>query len=100
MGPIGPQGVPGGMNSYQIASAVNAGTFTSGARLSARAVCPAGMRVLGGGVAQTPPAGFAVSLVQVSSFPDTNASWFAEFRNNQSVSLPSITITVYAICAN
>jgi len=88
------------MNTYQIASAVNAGTLTSGARLSARAVCSAGMRVLGGGVTQTPPAGFSVSLVQVSSYPDTNASWFAEFRNNQSVSLPSITITVYAICAN
>jgi hypothetical protein len=35
-----------------------------------------------------------------SSYPDTVQSWYAELRNMSGVSLGSITITVYAVCAN
>jgi hypothetical protein len=34
----------------------------------------------------------------VSSYPATNQSWFAEFRNNLGVSYGAVTITVYAVC--
>jgi hypothetical protein len=97
-GPAGPQGAPG-VSGYQIVTATNSLALASGKLLNAKAQCPIGTRVFGGGVSQTPPAGFAVSLTQVSSYPDTNQSWFAEFRNIQSYTLPTVTISVYAICA-
>jgi len=40
-----------------------------------------------------------MSLTLISSYPDTQQSWFAEFRNNTSVSMGLVTVTVYAICA-
>ena len=97
-GPAGPQGVPG-ISGYQIVTATNSAGLAAGKFLNAKAQCPNGTRAFAGGVSQTPPAGFAVSLTLVSSYPDTNQSWFAEFRNNQSFSLPTVTITVYAVCA-
>lgn len=77
----------------------NSGGLASGKLLNAKAMCPAGTRVIAGGITQTAPAGFAVSLTLASSYPDTNQSWFAEFRNDAGFSLPTITITVYAVCA-
>jgi collagen triple helix repeat protein len=97
-GPIGLQGVPG-VSGYQIVTATNNAMLANGKLMNAKATCPAGTRVFGGGVAQTPPAGFAVSLTLVSSYPDTNQSWFAEFRNMAGFSLPTVTMTVYALCA-
>ena len=65
--------------------------------ISQTAVCPAGTHVIGGGVQQTTV--ITLSAAMTSSYPDTNQSWYAEFRNISSVSLGSITITVYAVCA-
>jgi hypothetical protein len=97
-GPAGPQGVPG-VSGYQIVTATNSAALGGGKLLSARAQCPNGMKVFGGGASQTPPGTFALSLLQVSSYPDTNTSWFAEFRNIQSGTFPMVTISVYAVCA-
>jgi hypothetical protein len=97
-GPSGPQGAPG-VSGYQITSATSSGSVAGGKFLNAKALCPAGTKVLSGGVTQTPPATFSISLTLAASYPDTNQSWFAEFRNNESFSLPTIAITVYAVCA-
>lgn len=97
-GPTGPQGVPG-VSGYQIVTATNSAALGGGKLLNAKAQCPNGLKVLGGGVSQTPPGTFALSLLQVSSYPDTNTSWFAEFRNIQSGTFAMVTITVYAVCA-
>lgn len=87
------------MSGYQIVTASNSAGLGSGKLINAKAVCPAGTRVLAGGVTQTPPLSFAISLTLSSSYPDTNQSWFAEFRNNEGFSIGTISITVYAICA-
>ena len=78
------------------ASANNA-NLANKALINQTAVCPAGTHVMGGGVQQT--TAFAVSAALASSYPDTNQSWFAEFRNMSGAALGSITITVYAVCA-
>lgn len=64
--------------------------------ISQTAACPAGTHVVAGGGQQTT---VTLSATLSGSYPDTNQSWFAEFRNLSGVSLGSITITVYAICA-
>lgn len=96
-GPTGPQGAPG-VSSYQILTgSARSGNLAAGAPLSARAVCPAGTRVLGGGVQQTTQ--LASGPTVTSSYPDTQASWSAEVRNNLVFSLGSVNLVVYAICA-
>jgi hypothetical protein len=95
---IGPQG-PSGFSGYQIVTASGTAALTSGMQITTRVLCPVGKKVLGGGLTQTTPAGFALSLTLVSSFPDTNASWLVAVRNNESFSLPSVTVTAYAICS-
>jgi hypothetical protein len=97
-GPAGPQGVAG-VSGYQIVTATNSAALPGGRLLNARAQCPDGMKVFAGGVSQTPPGTFNLSLLLVSSYPDTNTSWFAEFRNIQSGTFPMVTMTVYAVCA-
>jgi hypothetical protein len=88
-----------GVSGYQIVTATNSAALASGKLLNVKVPCPVGTKVFGGGVGQTPPAGFALSLTLVSSYPDTNTSWYAEFRNNQGFTLPTISISVYAVCA-
>jgi hypothetical protein len=88
-----------GVSGYQIVTASNTLVVGNGKFINAKAVCPAGTRVLAGGVTQTAPLAFAISLTLASSYPDTNTSWFAEFRNNESFSIGTVTITVYAVCA-
>jgi hypothetical protein len=88
-----------GVSGYQIVTATaNNPNLPNKSLISQTAVCPAGLRVVGGGVQQTSLPG--LSAVLTSSYPDTNQSWFAEFRNMSGVSLGAITITVYAVCAN
>jgi Collagen triple helix repeat (20 copies) len=97
-GPQGPQGVAG-VSGYQIVNAqANNLNLAYKSVISQTAVCPAGMRVVGGGVLQTTT--IALSATVASSYPDTVQSWYAELRNMSGVSLGPITITVYAICAN
>jgi hypothetical protein len=103
-GPAGPQGAPGpqgaaGISGYQIVTATNSAALAAGKLLNVKVNCPVGAKVMSGGVSQTPAAGFAVSLMLVSSYPDSNASWYAEFRNSQSFTLPTVAISVYAVCA-
>jgi hypothetical protein len=98
-GPIGPQGVPGVSNYQVLTGTASIANLGAGRLISARASCPAGTRVLAGGVQQTTTATLAISMTQVSSYPDTSASWFAEFRNNESFSIGAVTLVVYAICA-
>lgn len=97
-GATGPQGVPG-VSGFQIVSATNSAALASGKLLNVKVPCPVGTKVFGGGVSQTPPTGFAISLTLVSSYPDTNTSWYAEFRNSQSFTMPMVSISVYAVCA-
>jgi hypothetical protein len=83
------------MSGYQIVTAVaSSANLGSGIKLNAKAQCPSGTRVLGGGIQQT-----ALLTTLLSSYPDTNQSWFAEIRNNQTVLIGAASITVYAICA-
>jgi hypothetical protein len=98
-GAPGPQGAAG-VSNYQIvtASASN-GNLGNGKLINAKAVCPAGTTVLAGGVQQTTAPTSSVSATMISSYPDSNQSWFAEFRNNYSFSMGAVAITVYAICA-
>lgn len=96
-GAAGPQGAPG-VSGYQILTgSANSGNLAAGAQLSARAVCPAGTKVLGGGVQQTTQ--LASGPTVTSSYPDTQGSWSAEVRNNLVFSLGSVNLVVYAICA-
>jgi hypothetical protein len=55
---------------------------------------------LGGGVRNTSTSPFATGLLFVSSYPDTAESWLAEFRNNQGLSVGSVTLVAHAICAS
>ena len=87
------------MSGHQIVMVTNSAALASGKFVNAKAQCPNGTRVFAGGVSQTPPQGFAVSLTLVSSYPDTNQSWYVEFRNNLTFTLPTVTISVYAVCA-
>jgi hypothetical protein len=105
MGPIGPQGPTGtqgppGVSGYEIATATeHSSNLASGAFLSARAQCPAGKRILAGGVQSIniPLRYLTVS----SSYPDpATQSWFGEVRNSGFFSGGSSDIVVYAICAN
>lgn len=87
------------MSGYQIVSVqANNPNLAYKGLISQTAVCPAGTQVVGGGVLQT--TALALSATVASSYPDTNQSWYAELRNMSGVSLGTITITVYAICAN
>jgi hypothetical protein len=95
-GPQGPQGAAG-VSGYQIVTATaSSANLGNGKLINQTASCPAGTHVVGGGVQQT--TGLAMTATMVSSYPDTNQSWFAEFRNTTGVSMGSITITVYAVC--
>jgi Collagen triple helix repeat (20 copies) len=98
-GAIGPQGLPG-VSGYQVLTGTASNTNLGGGKLiNAKALCPAGTRVLTGGVQQTTAPTFGVSMTLVSSYPDTPQSWFAEFRNNETFSIGAVAIVVYAICA-
>ena len=93
-GAPGPQGTPG-VSGYQIVTAAaSSANLGSGKVLNAKAQCPSGAQVLGGGIQQS-----ASLATLMSSYPDTNQSWFAETRNNQSFSIGAVAVTVYAICA-
>ena len=96
-GPAGPQGSAGVSNYQTLTAAASNGNLAAAARISARAFCPAGTKVLGGGVQHTTT--LNMSLTMISSYPDTQQSWFAEFRNNTNLSMGLVTVTVYAICA-
>ena len=99
-GPPGSQGLQGvaGVSGYQIVTATaNNTNLPNHALINQTVLCPAGTRVVGGGGQQTGVSGLTATLG--SSYPDTNQSWFAEFRNMSGVSLGPITITVYAVCA-
>jgi len=78
---------------------VSSANLGAGRLINARALCPAGTRVLAGGVQHTTSPTLAISLTLVSSYPDTAQSWFAEFRNNQTFSLGAVTLVVFAVCA-
>jgi hypothetical protein len=96
-GPIGPQGAPG-VSGYEIvqASSPHANNIAVGQTLSARAQCPAGKRVLTGGV-QTVNANRVLTVT--SSYPDTNQSWFGEARNSSLTANGAADVIVFAICA-
>ena len=98
-GLIGPQGTPGVSGYQTVTATASSPNLANGGLINARALCPAGTRVLAGGAHQTTSALFAVSLTLASSYPDTAQSWFAEFRNNVGFSIGAVTIVVYAICA-
>lgn len=101
MGPIGPQGPQGepGISGYEIVNATgHSSNLASGVTLSARAQCPAGKRVLSGGVRSINSFNF---LTVTSSYPDAaTQSWFGEVRNSAFSSAGVADIVVYAICAN
>jgi hypothetical protein len=72
-GAPGPQGTPG-VSGYQIVTAAaSSANLGSGKVLNATAQCPSGAQVLGGGIQQS-----ASLATLMSSYPDTNQSWFAE----------------------
>ncbi len=98
-GAIGPQGLPGVSNHQVVSASASIGNLGPGQLISGRAACPAGMRVLGGGVRNTSTSTFAVTLSLVSSYPDTEQSWSAEFRNNQAFSMGAVALVIYATCA-
>jgi hypothetical protein len=87
------------VSGYEMASGIaRSANLGGGLALSARAVCPPGKRVLGGGV-QTANTGR--NLVVIASYPDAAAqAWFGEARNLTNLSIGAADLLVYAICAN
>jgi hypothetical protein len=77
-------------------TAIPSGTGV-GAIISAKSSCPAGKRVIGGGfnLADT----WGREMTPLTSYPDTNQSWFVELRNRTGSVLLDFTVQVYAICA-
>jgi hypothetical protein len=90
-GPAGPPG-PSGISGYEVVTAnVDVGGFGSTAT---EAVCPAGKKVLGGGVWTHH------SLVSRSApTPDLSGSWHGWAGAVSNPFIDGETITVYAICA-
>jgi hypothetical protein len=92
-GPKGDKGDKGdpGVTGYTIVTDTQA---DAPGNKAGTAVCPAGMKVIGGGVRSDG----AYSGVVVEGFPDTDHSWFARasFANPNF----SYDLVTYAICAN
>ena len=87
------------MSGYEVVTVTtHSGNLASGASLTARALCTAGTRPIGGGAQAVNAFGYAVTS---SSYPDVAASgWFGEIRNISFNSGGATDIVVYAICAN
>jgi hypothetical protein len=76
--------------------------IVGGNEVIASAVCPAGKRVIAGGVS-IPSGSWARLLTLFSSYPVSGGateSWVVELRNNVSTNLGLVTLTVYATCVS
>ena len=107
IGPIGPQGPagpegPAGISGLEVVTTPVSSAPTQmafQAELKAKATCPAGKRVIGGGH-NLPPNTLARWLTLLTSYPETGAteSWVVELRNNTSTNLGVLNVVVYATC--
>ena len=103
-GPQGPQGVPGpagsqgspGISGYQVITAASTSDATSGKAVAVN--CPAGEKVLGGGI--SPETASTDTLVADNSYPNNNnTQWFVSAWDLAGT--PSAwTLVGYAVCAN
>ena len=91
-GPQGPQGPAGGLNGLQYITVGEDVPKESNAAWSAP--CPAGTKVLGGGVSSFNP---AVVEIQESAPLNGGAGWAVQVRNTASSTLG---IFAWAVCAN
>jgi hypothetical protein len=97
-GAAGPQGAQGaaGISGYEIVSYTHpSALLASNASLDGKATCPAGKRVLGGGVE---PSNLGTALIAVASAPLGDNAWKVTLRLMQSQS-SNVGYKVYAICA-
>jgi hypothetical protein len=83
-----------GLSGYQ--RVANAAEVPANFTVQGTAFCPAGTRVLGGGVVANASAQQNSNITIASSYPDTDATWIATVvnRNNQ-----ALTFTWWATCA-
>jgi hypothetical protein len=103
MGPAGPTGPAGpaggsGVSGYEIVSTpVHSNNLGVGMTLTARAACPTGKRVIGGGAQSINAYRY---LAVTSSYPDGSSqnAWYGEVRNQATVPAGSADLIVYAIC--
>ena len=93
-GDTGAQGAPGanGFSGYQIVNAAFA--LDPGTAWNAKPTCPAGKRVVGGGVTQ--PFDFNTFVLASGPMPD-GSGWIAQIENDSS---GTETVNAYAICVN
>ena len=91
-GPQGPQGPAGGLNGLQYVVIGEDVPQTSSAAWSAP--CPAGTKVLGGGVSSSSP---SVISIQESAPLNEGAGWAVQVRNGGASTLG---IFAWAVCAN
>lgn len=100
-GPQGPQGVAGaqgspGISGYQVVTNSSATDTTPGKAIAVN--CPAGEKVLGGGI--SPETANTDTLAAVNSYPDNNdTQWFVSAVDLTNPS-SAWTLAGYAICAN
>jgi hypothetical protein len=101
-GPAGPTGLQGapGVSGYQIvvATTANVNLAPNGFHIS-EAFCPAGKKILGGGVIVRGPILTGIWTVQDSG-PTSDSSWGVGIGNTQTTTNHADSVEVYAICAN
>ncbi|MBE3012141.1 collagen-like protein [Microbispora sp. NEAU-D428] len=101
-GPVGARGATGPagrITGYALVSETRTATGGGVLQASGEAVCPSGKKVVGGGGA---PAGVdARKVVQVLSAPTSNGEgWTAAFRATEELSPNTLSIRIWAICAD
>ena len=75
--------------------------MTFQAEVKAKSPCPTGKRVIAGGYSLT--GALPRSLTVLTSYPETGPAvvtdgWIVEFRNNTSMNLGVVNVTVFATC--
>jgi hypothetical protein len=96
-GPAGPQG-PAGVSGWErVVATTNNVSIAPDGFLVFTATCPAGKKILGGGVLIFGPTGFWT--VQDSG-PLDDITWLVGIGNTQTITNTANSVNVYAICAS
>lgn len=102
-GAPGAPGSPGGLTGYeQVESQVmNPGNLGTGSSFSVVASCPAGKKVVGGGIRLSGNVAVLADMRVLESIPASDSSWRASaILVGPTPSAGQVTLTAYAVCAN
>lgn len=100
-GPTGPAGPAGPSDSQVLApvAGTSAGGLAAGQSFSLTSTCPAGKKILGGGLTYSVSNVGQTSRVTAVSYPSAAGAWTAIVRVHQTLgSGATITLAVYAVC--